>query len=250
MALENNAAMVLFYDVEGNPVDHDDWQSHEHFHERLSVPGFRRATRWVATRWVATGGTPRNMLIYELSDVDVGTSQSYLDRLNDPTDWTREMMPRFRGMTRGFCRVAASHGLGQGNCAFAMRFTPKAGADDRLSDWISHTVLPDAASRRGMTGVHLLAPTAPPPMTREQALRGPDEPMPWLVMATAYDADALERTVTELFQPDLFREHGAGDEIAVGRYALHHTATAAEAQVTPQPPVLDPEQRAQNGPRL
>ncbi|MGF1623222.1 MAG: hypothetical protein ACFCUR_21780 [Rhodomicrobiaceae bacterium] len=92
--------MVLFYDIDGDDnaddnADHYDWHSYEHLHERLSVPGFLRATRWVATE-----GTPRYMVTYEVSGVDVATSPGYLDRLNDPTPWTSDMMPRFRGMTR------------------------------------------------------------------------------------------------------------------------------------------------------
>jgi hypothetical protein len=69
MALRSDAAMVLFYDIEGDSADHDDWHSNEHFHERLSVPGFIRATRWVST-----GSAPRYMVTYEVSGVDVATS--------------------------------------------------------------------------------------------------------------------------------------------------------------------------------
>src|SRR3546814_5593036 len=46
MALCSDAAMVLNYDIAGDTADHDDWHSYEHMHERLSVPGFVRATRW------------------------------------------------------------------------------------------------------------------------------------------------------------------------------------------------------------
>ena len=83
MALCSDAAMVLFYDIEGDTADHDHWHSHEHLHERLSVPGFLRATRWIAT-----GPGPRYLVTYEVSGTDVATSQGYLDRLNDPTPWT------------------------------------------------------------------------------------------------------------------------------------------------------------------
>ena len=101
MALGSDAAMVLFYDVTGDTRDHDDWHSTEHFHERLSIPGFRRATRWVASQ-----GTPRYLVIYEVSDTGIATSPAYLARLNDPSPWTAAMMPRFRGMVRSFCSIS------------------------------------------------------------------------------------------------------------------------------------------------
>lgn len=70
MALCTDAAMVLYYDIAGDTADHDDWHTYEHFHERLSVPGFERATRWVAR-----DASPRYMVIYEVTDVDIATSQ-------------------------------------------------------------------------------------------------------------------------------------------------------------------------------
>ncbi|WP_212523089.1 hypothetical protein [Actibacterium sp. MT2.3-13A] len=244
MALCSDAAMVLFYDIEGDTADHDDWHSYEHFHERLSVPGFVRATRWVAT-----AATPRYMVTYEVGGVDVATSQDYLDRLNNPTPWTSEMMPRFRGMTRGFCRIAASAGFGLGNAALALRFVPAQGAAEQLSGWIARDVLPALAARRGMVGAHLLQPAPPPPMTREQSLRGPDRAMPWLVIATAYDAAALERAAAAHLDPTALRDSGASGEITLGRYALHYTASADEVARTAPPPVLAPESRRSDGPR-
>jgi len=41
MALLGNAAMLLSFDVAPDAIDeHDDWHTHEHLPERLSIPGF------------------------------------------------------------------------------------------------------------------------------------------------------------------------------------------------------------------
>src|SRR3546814_15058199 len=95
MALCSDAAMVLNYDIAGDTADHDDWHSYEHMHERLSVPGFVRATRWVAT-----AGAPRYMVIYEVTGTDMAIAPAYLARPNNPTPWTSAMMPRFRSEDR------------------------------------------------------------------------------------------------------------------------------------------------------
>jgi len=246
MALSSDAAMILFYDIEGETADHDDWHSFEHFHERLSVPGFRRASRWVAK----DAGIPRYLVSYEVGSVDMAMSQAYLDRLNNPTDWTRAIMPRFRGMIRGFCKVAASAGYGFGAHAAAVRFAPVAGTEDRLTGWIAGDVLPAITAWKGVVSAQLFQPAPPPPMTREQALRGADQPMPWVVMATGYEAGALEAAVDRLLSRDDLQGRGAAADIRRGAYAFHACASAEEVARTPKPTLPAPEARNKAGPRL
>lgn len=236
MALCTDAAMVLYYDIDGDHADHDEWHTYEHMHERLSVPGFVRATRWVAV-----AGGPRYMVIYEVAGTEMAASPDYLARLNAPTPWTAAMMGRFRAMTRGFCEVVAGSGFGFGNAALSLRFTPADGAAPALLDTLSREVLPAIAARRGMAGVHLLRPAAAAPMTTEQSLRGPDAPMRWLLLASAYDRDALARTIADQLGADAFARMGAAPGIEAGSYALHYTATAQEVTRTAPHPPLPPD---------
>jgi len=49
MALFGKAAMVLLFDVAQKAmIEHDAWHSHEHFRERMSIPGYLRGSRWMA----------------------------------------------------------------------------------------------------------------------------------------------------------------------------------------------------------
>lgn len=232
MALRSDAMMVLFYDIDGDTADHDDWHSYEHFHERLSVPGFLRATRWIAT-----DASPRYFVTYELSDVSVATSQPYLDRLNNPSAWTREMMPRFRGMMRGFCNAQAEAGFGLGAHAMTVRFLPNAGAEDGVTRWLDTQVFPALMACRGVVGARLMVPVPPPPMTEEQALRGADTPMPWLVFLTGYDAAVLSDACAAHLSEPAARKNGMAD-LQRGFYALHHLADKDEVANTPVFPVL------------
>lgn len=244
MALCSNAAMVLYYDIAGDNADHDDWHTYEHLHERLSIPGFLRATRWVATE-----GKPKYMVIYEVADTEVATSPAYLERLNNPTPWTASMMPRFRNMTRGFCSLLTSAGFGIGHAAVAVRFTPVTGQESNLKDWLAREVLPAMSSRRGMASVHLLEPVPPPPMTKEQSLRGLDSPMTWLVLATACDSEALSRAITEHLGVKTLEKQGVSPGIAMGTYALHYTVTSQEVSRTAPNPVLHLDLRQSSGVR-
>ncbi|GGE58287.1 hypothetical protein [Actibacterium pelagium] len=244
MAQCSDAAMVLFYDIDGETSDHDYWHSYEHFHERLSVPGFLRATRWIATK-----GAPRYLVTYEVTDVDVARSQPYLDRLNAPSDWTSEMMPRFRGMVRGFCRVAASAGFGLGRSVAALRFTPEDGREQAVIDWLGGQMAPFLASQRGAVSAQLLRPEPPPPMTREQALRGADQAMPWVFLLHGYDPDTLDLLRKTYLGAQHLKEHGIKD-VTVGRYTFHSTASAQEVRRTEKPRALSQAERNSGGPDL
>ena len=93
------------------------------------------------------------------------------------------MMGRFRGMVRGFCTAAASIGYGIGSVAVSMRFTPNKGTASRLIEGLGREVFPAMLSRRGIASLHLFRPAPPPPMTKEQSIRGPDTPMTWSILA-------------------------------------------------------------------
>jgi hypothetical protein len=233
MALYSDTVMVLYYDIVGDNADHDDWHTYEHMHERLSIAGFERGSRWIATT-----GAPRYMVLYEVASPDVATSPAYLDRLNNPTPWTSSMMSRFRNMVRGFCTVVASAGCGIGNAAVSVRFAVADGREPAVCDHLARDILPAMSSRRGMAGVQVLQPAPPPPMTREQSLRGADTPMSWLLLATGYDSEALsEATAAHVDLRDLER-YGASPAGPIAKYALHYTLTSREAQRTPAKPPL------------
>ena len=61
------------------------WYDDEHMAERLAVPGFRSARRWVAD---AKPGEGKYLATYELDSPEVLTSADYLLRLNNPTPWS------------------------------------------------------------------------------------------------------------------------------------------------------------------
>ena len=76
MALLGKAAMVLSFDVAPEAiVEHDNWHSHEHFQERMSIRGFQRGSRWLAL-----SGEPRYFVLYEVADIDTLASPAYLER--------------------------------------------------------------------------------------------------------------------------------------------------------------------------
>ena len=187
MPLLGQAAMLLTFDIEPAAIsEHDDWHTHEHLPERLSIPGFLRGTRWAALR-----GAPRYAVVYEVERVETLNSQPYLDRLNHPTPWTSRMMVHYRDMSRGLCSVEKSCGLGMGHVALLIRFKPAAGLSRSVAEWLRDDVMPGLPARPGLGSAHLLAGALAPAMTSEQRIRGADAGVDWALLVTGYEQDAL-----------------------------------------------------------
>ena len=219
-----NGAMVLYYDIAADAIDdHDDWHTHEHFPERLSIPGFLRASRWVAV-----GSSPRYLVLYEVSDVPVLSGAPYLERLNNPTPWTARMMVNFRGMARGFCRIVANSGEGLGREMLSIRYTPAPGRERELRDWLEAGVLPGISSRPGVVSARMLEPAAKPPMTKEQGIRGKDTDIPCVLLLTGYSADTLARIADAELSAAQFSQHGASTATPKGNYRLDAVLTEKE----------------------
>jgi hypothetical protein len=205
MPLLGQAAMLLLFDVVQNAIpEHDEWHTHEHIPERLSIPGFVRGTRWVALN-----GEPRYFVMYEVERLAVLTSNAYLERLNNPSQWTSKMMPNYRGMTRGFCSVEGSFGFGMGRASLLIRFSPAAETGSSLRKWLLQDILPQLPSRHGIGSVHLFKGALAPPMTNEQRIRGADAGVDWALLVTGYSQDALASLMRVELGNAQFEEHGA-----------------------------------------
>jgi len=71
------------------------WYDEEHLPERLAIPGFRSARRWVSERtYLAT---------YELDSAAVLTSRQYLSFFENPTPWTRRCLGKAVVFKRWAC---------------------------------------------------------------------------------------------------------------------------------------------------
>ena len=90
------AKAVLVVQVDVDPADEEEfnrWYDEEHIPEKLATPGFMSARRFRVH-----DGSPRYLVIYELADPDAATSPEYMAQ--DPTEWGRSMMARWKTWSR------------------------------------------------------------------------------------------------------------------------------------------------------
>jgi hypothetical protein len=228
MALYSNAAMIMFYDVAPGAVDdHDDWHTHEHIPERVSIPGFLRGSRWTAEE-----GGPRYMMMYEVAGVEVLTGAAYLERLNNPTPWTSRIMTSLRGMTRGFYRLSAGSGLGLGGTLLPIRHSAAAGKESELRGWLAG-ILPGVASTPGIASAYLFEPAARPVMTKEQSIRGKDAEASSVLLVSGYDRDLMSAAVDRELGAESFRQHGAAESVRA-TYRLAYSLSKMEVASDPR----------------
>jgi hypothetical protein len=223
MPLLGSAAMLLSFDVDAGSIEeHDRWHTHEHLPERLSIPGFRRGTRWVAT-----DGQPRYMVLYEVESLATLASEAYLARLDNPTPWTARMMPHYRGMTRGLCAVLGSFGFGQGGDAALIRFSREPSKAAALARWLLDEELPRIAGLAGLGSAHLLQGAQAAPMTSEQRTRGADRGVDTAIIVTGYDAGAVSGHAAKLCSAGGLPDRGARDLVRAA-YRWSYSLASAE----------------------
>lgn len=228
MALLGEGVIAMWADFAAEAVpDFEDWHTHEHMHERLSIPGFLRGTRWSARG--AAGAS--YFMMYELAALEVFASGPYLERLNNPTPWTRRVMPHFRNMMRSPCRTVASVGAGVGADAVTIRFSPQPGEVARLQGWLADAVLPELARRRGLASAHLLVaqPHLMPPPTAEQRVRGGDAAADWVLLVQGYDPAEVAALKDRELSAGALVERGAAPGAIADAYRFDCALTNVDA---------------------
>jgi hypothetical protein len=215
MGWAGSGALIAWHDVEeGREAEYLDWHRHEHMRERLAIPGFLQGRRYSAI-----GSGPQFVILYTVRDPDVFTSQTYLERLNHPSDWTQRVMPALRNMNRSLCRVAASSGSGAGRCLQTIRFSPEPGREAHLRGALTSEAQ-SLTHQRGLCAAHLLIADqdrsgAP---TRETARRaGQDAVADWVLLVEGYDEAAVAQD-----RSDMLRQSGAGPDITGDLYRIDH----------------------------
>lgn len=211
--------LAVWTDVaEEGAADFEEWYVRQHVNERASCPGFLSGARYSAIE-----GSPRAFAVYETETPDVLFGDAYQAQINNPTEWTRRVLPHFRGIIRTVMRVRARRGEGRGGVICTVRLAPKAGEEAGLEGWLADEALAALVARPGVVRAELwqAEPRSAVGETAESRLRqGPDRTARWALAVDAADEDALRGAVDELIPPETLERHGAAPAAERGLYRL------------------------------
>ncbi|MFF2323669.1 hypothetical protein ACFVTJ_21660 [Agrobacterium sp. NPDC058088] len=227
MSLLGKAVVAIWNDILPEGRDNFiEWHNREHIPERVSIPGFMRGRRYIAKQ-----GSPEYFTLYEAADAQVLVDQPYLERLNNPTPWTRRSTADFRNTTRGVCNTDYSHGCGDGGFIATFRFdvadNDKATIRSMLTDALYKT-----GKLNGISGAHLCIADSGASSLETAERKGRQVGVPnWIIMIEGGSAssvsDAADDLARKLSSADLVGPVEVGLyrlEFALGENALQQSA--------------------------
>jgi hypothetical protein len=161
------------------------WYDREHLEERVAIPGFLEARRYVAQ-----DGNPKYLSLYSTETFEVLDSPAYRAALANQTAWSKANIARFKDMIRGVARITVSRGTGRGAALGIIRLRPSRGGEEKLRAALRDQL--DPSRLDGIISMHLLEndPTLSRPITDDPAAPNPGAG-DWFVLIDATDAGAV-----------------------------------------------------------
>ena len=139
--------------VNDKEIEYNDWHSKEHMPERMSLPGFLRGLRAVGIP--GTDINHKYFMMYEAEAKEVFVSRKYLERLNNPTEWTKDILSNYLSPSRTICSVISSKSIGVGGYLATIRFLGENILNNnKVEDLKSFT--PIILKLNGITGMHVI----------------------------------------------------------------------------------------------
>jgi hypothetical protein len=215
--------LVLNDLAQGVEDEFNRWYQEQHVPERLALEGFRSARRYRAVE-----GGPAYMAVYECDSIDVFASAAYQERLVNPTDWTKKIMPGFRNMLRSACRETWSAGAGVGGGAIIVQCKALPGREDAARRFVKERMAAAVMQPAALVRMCLWeADAAFTGTSPEAALRGgADRSADWVLFLESYDLAKSASALDAQALAASARESGLLLE-SWNRYRLMHARRSA-----------------------
>src|ERR1700759_846297 len=147
MGLCGKGMLLVFNEVKPrHERDFNEWYNREHIDERVNLPGFKRARRYIAVK-----ASPKYLATYECDTVADLATPGYLALPAGQTPWTKAVMARFTHFKRMKVRVQLDLAHGEGGAFTTVRFTPQPAMRRKLTDWLKDA-LPAVIAKPDMVG--------------------------------------------------------------------------------------------------
>jgi hypothetical protein len=219
MALRGKGMLITLTEVRSrDEADFNEWYNREHIDERVNLPGFHRARRYVAVK-----ATPKYLATYECDTVGDLATPEYLQLLANQTAWSQAVMARFTHFNRLTLRIQVDLTHGVGGAITCVRFVPDVRRRNALAEWLEGTALPKAIARKAMLGACAAendidvanAPTQDKSMDHPKALEAE-----WVVLLEGADPVSTAAAARMTFKLASLKRFGVTKAPAVGTYRL------------------------------
>ncbi len=222
MGLLGTGMLLTFTEVDPeDESDFNEWYNREHIDERVFMPGFKRARRYVA----ADAATRvKYFASYETDTVRDLCTPEYMKLLGDQSDWSKRVMAKFTHFDRMTlsCTVDLAHGFS--GAAGLARFFPPEDSKQGLRDALRDRILPELTGSPGMHGAVLLENDLD---VVAIGLKAQGKPVPdglrqeWVVILEGSSPSVVGDALEAGFGADRLAPHGVpSSAIDLGRYAL------------------------------
>jgi hypothetical protein len=194
------------------------WYDQEHLVERVAIPGFMEARRYVALSAEA-----KYLALYTTENFEVLDGPAYRAVLQNQTQWSLENIARLQNPSRAICRVTATRGQGRGSVLGTVRVRSEQAAaqlrgqlDERLASLVGQD---------GIISLHLVEsdPELSKPLGAATPPLGAGD---WYILIDGTDPDAVARIAHEGFRDALASANA--EQISADLYRLLWDVSKAE----------------------
>jgi hypothetical protein len=219
MSLKGVGMLCTRMDVDSADVaEFNRWLDKEHMEERVRIPGFLDARRYVAIT-----GAPKYLNLYETESLTVLDSPEYRQRLANQTAWSMRVMAKFKNFHRAVGRIDLSQGFGHGAFVAFSWLKPVDGQEKNLREWFVSQEFPVLIKTDDILSAHVLESdprlSGPPPGVSAPERKN-EKANDWFVIVEGTDAEVVSEVCKKRFTPEVFQKSGAANLISNGLFAL------------------------------
>ena len=221
MSLYGKGMLITFSETPPEvEEDFNEWYNREHIDERVWMPGFHRARRYVDAN---SNADIKYFATYETDKVEDLADPEYMELLKDQSDWSKKVMSTFTKFDRITANVTIDLSHGFGGACLAARFFPEIKIMAKLRDNLGDNLLPNIVSIPGIIGAVLVENnlSVVNEGRRAQGMEIPENETPeWIILIEAQDNKVLSRHANKLIEAGLSEFELEPSDINIGVYNL------------------------------
>ena len=221
MSLYGKGMLITFSETPPEvEEDFNEWYNREHIDERVWMPGFHRARRYVDAN---SNADIKYFATYETDKVEDLADPEYMELLKDQSDWSKKVMSTFTKFDRITASVTIDLSHGFAGACLAARFFPGIEIMSQLRDNLGDNLLPNIVSTPGIIGAVLVENNLS--VANEgrsaQGMEIPENETPeWIILIEAQDNKVLSNHGNKLIESGLSEFELEPSDINIGVYNL------------------------------